>query len=67
VTILYPKDSDHIKAAPTGAAGSNDVSSGAQPATVSGTLGNTTVPATLPGQDIGIASDATFHTKSIVP
>jgi len=65
--IVYTKNVSHISPAPVGAAGVNDASSGLQPATVSGTIGNTTIPASLPGQDIAQASDAAFHTKVITP
>jgi hypothetical protein len=71
MTILYPKKAAAgitvIQPAVIGAAGANDVSSGCQVATVNGTIGNTTVPAALPGQSLGLASVVDFHTKTIVP
>jgi hypothetical protein len=59
----YKKAVTHVAPAPIGANGVDDATSGMQLATVNGTIGNDGIQATLPGQDIGAASDADFHEK----
>ena len=62
----YAKTAPNIAPAPTGSAGSNDVTSGMQLATANGTIGNNadSQPTNLPGQSIGAASSSTFHAKN---